>query len=132
MAPNDPEELPSPRTPHLGPGASPASWTPTPIPSLAPINSRPNYVQDGDNASLTSFKTCPSDPNLSSLVPRQVSDNYSGGKPPPVPLPIVVSTRPSDRLTGPSASAALAQNPRQPVKTSENVVGGVKHLVRDR
>ena len=41
-----------------------------------------NSNDQDDAASLNSFKTCPSEPNLSSgyVVPRQVSDNYDGGR----------------------------------------------------
>ena len=116
------EELPWPRTPHLGQGAAP--WISYEqqqqqqqqrqqqlIPMTRPTLSTPQQQQQNDlppvayhgggvdprrsksnpsqqqhhhqgasedeTASLTSFKTCPSDPNLmASLVPRQISDNY--------------------------------------------------------
>jgi hypothetical protein len=123
------EELPWPRTPHLGQGAAP--WISYEqqqqqqqqeqqrqqqlIPMTRPALSTPQQQQHNDlppvayqggpvgggvdprrsksnpsqqqhhhqgasedeTASLTSFKTCPSDPNLmASLVPRQISDNY--------------------------------------------------------
>ena len=35
---------------------------------------------EDDTASLNSFKTCPSEPNLSA-VPRQVADTYDSGRP---------------------------------------------------
>ncbi|XP_059085515.1 bestrophin homolog 22-like isoform X2 [Tigriopus californicus] len=38
----------------------------------------PQHSVDDDSASITSFKTCPSEPNLA-FVPRQVSDNYDTG-----------------------------------------------------
>lgn len=38
----------------------------------------PQRSVDEDTASITSFKTCPSEPNLA-FVPRQVSDNYDTG-----------------------------------------------------
>ncbi len=34
------------------------------------------HSQDDDTASVNSFKTAPSEPNLSGFVPRQVSDSY--------------------------------------------------------
>jgi len=40
-------------------------------------HSKSNPVLEDDAASVTSFKTCPSDPNLmANLLPRQVTDNY--------------------------------------------------------
>ena len=45
-----------------------------PQPSLAHAHNAPSL--DEDTASLNSFKTCPSEPNLS-FVPRQVADSYA-------------------------------------------------------
>jgi len=106
MIPYETEDLPRPRTPHLGQGAAP--WISyeqqqqqqqqrqknhqQPIPltrqqhhhagDAAPnsdhrrTKSNPGPEPD-DSTSLTSFKTCPSDPNLlANLLPRQVFDNY--------------------------------------------------------
>ena len=108
MIPYETEDLPRPRTPHLGQGAAP--WISYEqqqqqqqrqhnhqqlIPMTrqqhqqggdgphTPSNndhrrtkSNPGPEQD-DSTSLTSFKTCPSDPNLlANLLPRQVFDNY--------------------------------------------------------
>jgi len=145
-----------------------------------PLCTQPPVQLDSD--SLTSFKTCPSDSSLPSLlVPRQVADTYKS----PIPMPVAVNatlpplgTRippphspppqtplkstplpqpapssypqagvtPAPTTTTPVAapvqanmSQALTQQPQHPnaitrpvqVQTSENVIGGVRHLVRD-
>merc|ERR1719433_116414 len=134
MVPEETEDLPSPRAPHLGqwpdsPWLNPseagsvptASIISTPLPQLPPqppslastssppttdqtlrkisqlrklsnsseppLCTRPPPVQHMDSDSLTSFKTCPSDSNLQSLiVPRIVTDYKS-----PIPLPVAVN-----------------------------------------
>lgn len=106
MIPAETEDLPKPRTPHLGHGSAPwisyeqqqqqqnrqqpqqhipmtRQLQPTAdLPQVAFNNdhrrtkSNPGPDQE-DTTSLTSFKTCPSDPNLlANLLPRQVFDNY--------------------------------------------------------
>ena len=164
------EDLPSPRAPHLGHAygtwlpsseGTPSIASTTPLPSLAtvstdqmlrkislmsnksePANSDSN---PGENASLTSFKTCPSDSNLSSLVPRQVAESYK----PAIPLPRLSAT-PTNKSTlatptppppptgsaGPTQPQRAASTPASESANSatatENVIGGVRHLVRER
>jgi len=218
MVPEETEDLPSPRAPHLGqwpatPWLNPSEAggdttasiqsTPLPPPSLAsslssptteqtlrkismlshssepPLSTQPPVQFDSD--SLTSFKTCPSDSNLQSLiVPRIVTDTYKS----PIPMPVAVNNATSARgpripsphsppqtpikstpipqpapssypqagvtpaptMTTPVAAPmqvnmpqALTQQPNaithRPVPqnqtSSENVIGGVRHLLRD-
>jgi len=171
---HDNEDLPAPRAPSLG--ATPwlvssdgsSSVASTPMPSLAPIvnmerkismlsnKSEPPPVlpqYEAESCSLTSFKTCPSDPNLTNLVPRQVSDNYKLQS--PIPLPVAINARPiagkpppypaqQPQQQQPAAAAAAAAVPAaastSPRRSSvppaqrppDNVIGGVRHLVRDR
>jgi len=133
-----------------------------------------------DSDSLTSFKTCPSDSELQTLIaPRIATDTFKS----PVPMPVVVNNAtsligtqipspysppqtpikstpipqptpssylqagvtPAPTMTTPVAAPvqdnmpqALTQQPNaithRPVphnQTSENVIGGVRHLVRD-
>ena len=106
MIPADTEDLPKPRTPHLGQGSAPwisyeqqqqqqqqhrqqqhipmtrQTLQTADVPQVTFNNdhrrakSNPGPDQE-DSTSLTSFKTCPSDPNLlANLLPRQVFDNY--------------------------------------------------------
>ena len=89
-----------------------------------------------DSTSMTSFKTCPSDPNLNSLVPKQVSDTYGTGK---VPLPLLVTTRPPNERARSSSEIRRSKTGSTPPaltstdsQSQENVIQGVKHLVRDR
>jgi hypothetical protein len=154
------EELPWPRTPHLGQGAAP--WIsyeqqqqqqqeqqrqqqqlipmtrPAPqqqqqndLPPVAyhgghvgggvdPRRSKSNPSQqhhhqvasEDETASLTSFKTCPSDPNLmASLVPRQISDNYEE-------LSRQHRSRDPSVLSGGSDVTLSASNTRVPSKRS--------------
>ena len=114
-----------------------------------------------DSDSLTSFKTCPSDSNLSGIIgPRlNIADANATYNKSPIPLPVA---KPSPRPMTPSpskstpapvavpnfnpgatpiAAPAPVQTPmpnqpnaitnRPMTPRSENVIGGVRHLVRD-
>ena len=172
--------LSAPRPPSLGQGASTAFTDPssslasTPLPpSLFPSDtsssrkisiisnrSDPAYQSripptfEGDNASMTSFKTCPSDSNINSLVPRQVSETYFK---PPIPLPVtkqLPQVTPAPVIPGAAAymsvmskSTPQANNPQVPTRSAPGApapppsananapasdpLGGVRHLVRD-
>ena len=100
---------------------------------------------EGGSDSLTSFKSCTSDPNLNNLVPKKVSESYGGsGQPQPqtpakIPLPtLVVTSRSSkDRTRSPSAPVEHRRSktgspPPQALDNKENVIQGVRHLSRDR
>lgn len=131
------EDFSRPRAPHLGQGPwldglssqLPSTTSSKPLPSWNSVAPRTtsgllanNCNKEDileDNASLTSFQTCPSDPNLANLVPRQVSDNYL---PHQVPLPVVVTSK---------QPPATASQSRPTLNNSENVIGGIKHLARD-
>ncbi len=153
--------LPSPRAPHLGQGATPwvyPSASTSSGPSSFGINSpSPNVVnhrkisallnnppqggsrsfeqQQEDATSMTSFKTCPSDPNLTMnnylptrpAMQSQHPQNYDA----PVPLPVVVprsETLPTTARIHPNA------NNMSDTTTSDlsnvNIIDGIKHLVR--
>lgn len=105
-------------------------------------------ILEAGSDSLTSFKSCTSDPNnINNLVPKQVSENYAP-QPPSAPQPqakiplptLVVTSRSSkDRTRSPSApiehrrsktGSPPAQHPNDSSK--ENVIQGVRHLSRDR
>ncbi|XP_040577897.1 bestrophin-2a isoform X3 [Lepeophtheirus salmonis] len=88
---HDTEDLPKPRTPHLGllpdhRGAicdSVIDESRTKSSSLisVPVPLSNSTKMDDENISVNSFRTCPSDPNLigglnSMIVPRSVSENY--------------------------------------------------------
>jgi hypothetical protein len=101
-----------------------------------PIVSELDESTKFDSTSMTSFKTCPSDPNLNSLVPKQVSDTYGTGK---VPLPLLVTTRPPNERARSSSEIRRSKTGSTPPaltstdsQSQENVIQGVKHLVRDR
>jgi len=144
--------IPSEGTPSI------ASTTPLPISTdqmlrkISMISNRSEPVgvphggagpEGGESTSMTSFKTCPSDSNLQNLVPKQVADNYK----PPIPLPVAVQqnttplkstlatpTPPPSHQRTPSSSATpptIVTNP-QNATSNENVIGGVRHLVRER
>jgi len=178
------EDLPNQRAPSLGAGASPwllsaapacqadSSIASTPMPSLAPITTLERKIsmlsnksepplprfEAAESGSLTSFKTCPSDPNLTSLVPRQIADNY---KLPPMPLPVAVvnaarpiAGKPPPPTLPPGGQPLPALTPggqpqqvaggggptlprsvpvhQQQTPPDNNVIGEVRHLVRDR
>jgi len=174
--------LSAPRPPSLGQGAAytgdPSSLSSTPLPpSLFPsdtsssrkisiISNRsepanPRIPPEGDNASMTSFKTCPSDSNINSLVvPRQVPANETYYNKPPIPMPVIKAPAPASAIpigAGPahmsvmSKSTPQANNPQVPIRSAatatapappptnansappaDPLVGGVRHLVRDR
>lgn len=116
MLPNETfeEDLPRPRAPHLGHGATPwlyHSEGSTPLPSLVSVTStdlrKISAPSDPtiDNTSLTSFKTCPSDSNI-------------------LPVATAAAQRPKVSLPIPTSLPQPHQN------SDENVIAGVRHLVR--
>lgn len=153
MVHDNDDYLSAPRAPSLGMGAStpftdtpgPSSLSTTPMPppgllsdsrKISIISNRSEPVRpppEADNASMTSFKTCPSDSNINNLVPRQVSETYYK---PPMPLPVAKPQVPPVM----SKSTPQANNPQRTLPPpsapsaapSDPVVGGVRHLVRDR
>lgn len=141
MVPNETEDLPRPRAPHLGHGATPwlyHSEGSTPLPSLIsvtstvitdnPLNLRKISAPSDptiDNTSLTSFKTCPSDSNLVGI--RSAAPAAGPPVNNVVPLPVVAVQRPKISLPTPTS----IPQPQNPEASNENVIAGVRHLVRE-
>ena len=159
MVHDNDDYLSAPRAPSLGQGAStpfpdtpgPASLSTTPMPpsSILPDSRKISIISnrsdpasrippaEADNASMTSFKTCPSDSNINNLVPRQVSETYYK---PPIPLPVVkppqapsVMTKSTPQAMNPARPLTpMAPPPAAPATPADSGGGGVRHLVRDR
>ena len=154
MVHDNDDYLSAPRAPSLGQGATtpfpdtpgPSSLSTTPMPpstilpdsrKISIISNRSDpagpRIPEADNASMTSFKTCPSDSNINSLVPRQVSENYYK---PPIPLPVVKPPQAQSVMTKSTPQARpltpIAPPPAAPATPADQGVGGVRHLVRDR
>jgi len=150
MVQEETDYLPTPRAPHLGQWASPWQSPPevpgggnsttssTPLPSLAPLSTTDQTLRkismlsnsseppltthpvQVDSDSLTSFKTCPSDSNLASLiVPRGTADPAYKS---PIPLPVAVNN--ATPIVGPGHARIPTQQPQSrpltPVPTLVN------------
>jgi len=163
---SDPPLCTQPPAPGSYPGSNPGS-----TPGSNPGSTPGSNVQPLDSDSLTSFKTCPSDSNLSSLIAPRINTESFRSQVQAVPLPLPVKATPPNAtghaqprrpLTPPLRSTPpvpsyphtpgtpapkqttplpqVVSNPHlhnaintsRPVQqTSENDIGGVRHLVRD-